>query len=182
MAQIITYPKGTPKNADYLLGTSTPAANTDDLPVTKNFAMSDVLGLVSASYIKSDKIIVSTAELRNLHTTPKILVDVTAGNPKEICQVYSVVFSVAGNNATNNLSFPNDLNIQSNNSNPWKYTVPQATANSQGTPYYVPSLTAGESGFDSDVVLDSAAAATETGTATTTMTVWITYRIYNITD
>ena len=87
MAQIITYPKGTPKNADYLLGTSTPATNTDDLPVTKNFAISDVLGLASTSYIKSDKVIVSTAELKDLHNTPKVLVDVTAGNPKEICQV-----------------------------------------------------------------------------------------------
>lgn len=50
MAQIITYPKGTPKNADYLLGTSTPATNTDDLPVTKNFAISDVSKLVSKGY------------------------------------------------------------------------------------------------------------------------------------
>ncbi len=50
MAQITTYPKGTPKNADYLLGTSTPAANTDDLPVTKNFAISDVSKLVSKGY------------------------------------------------------------------------------------------------------------------------------------
>lgn len=50
MAQIITYPKGTPKNADYLLGTSTPATNTDDLPVTKNFAISDVSKLVNKGY------------------------------------------------------------------------------------------------------------------------------------
>lgn len=50
MAQIITYPKGTPKNADYLLGTSTPATSTDDLPVTKNFAISDVSKLVSKGY------------------------------------------------------------------------------------------------------------------------------------
>ena len=180
MAQIITYPKGTPKNADYLLGTSTPATNTDDLPVTKNFAISDVLGLASASYIKSDKIIISTAELKDLHNTPKVLVDVTAGNPKEICQVYSVIFHVSGNTATNNLTFPNELNIQSNNTSPWKYIVPQATANAEFTPFYVPSFAAGNSGLDSDVVLYSAAAATENGTATTTMTVWITYRIFEI--
>jgi len=50
MAQIITYPKGTPKNADYLLGTSTPATNTDDLPVTKNFAISDISKLINKGY------------------------------------------------------------------------------------------------------------------------------------
>jgi len=182
MAIINTYPTGTPKDGDFILGTSVPVANSDAKPVTKNFKVSEVLGLSSTSYIKSDKVIVSTAELKDLHNTPKVLVDVTSGNPKEICQVYSVVFTVASNTSTNNLSFPNDLNIQSDNTSPWKYTVPQATANAQDTPYYVPSLTAGESAFDSDVVLDSAAAATETGTATTTMTVWITYRIYNIAD
>lgn len=180
MAQIITYPKGTPKNADYLLGTSTPATNTDDLPVTKNFAISDVLGLASTSYIKSDKVIVSTAELKDLHNTPKVLVDVTAGNPKEICQVYSVVFTVGSNSLISNLEFPNELNIQSNNTSPWKYVIPQASANAQLKNFYVPSLTAGNSGLDSDVVLSSAGAAVETGTATTTMTVWITYRIFEI--
>lgn len=61
MAQIITYPKGTPKNADYLLGTSTPAANTDDLPVTKNFAISDVSKLVAGGGAK-----VYIAKLTNL--------------------------------------------------------------------------------------------------------------------
>ena len=136
------------------------------------------------SQIKSEKITVSTAELRNLHTTPKILVDVTAGNPKEICQVYSVIFGVGNNNFLNNLTFPNDLNIESDVASPWKYVIPQSVANEQSIidPYYNPSLTAGRIGLDSDVILSSAGAAVETGTATTTMTVWITYRIFNISD
>lgn len=178
MAIINSYPTATPTGSDLILGTD---VSVEGNP-TKTFTVDSVLGLASTSYIKSDKIIVSTAELKDLHNTPKVLVDVTSGSPKEICQVYSVVFTVSGNNAFNNLIFPNDLNIQSNNTSPWKYVIPQATANAQLNPFYVPSLTAGESAFDSDVVLESAAAATETGTATTTMTVWITYRIYNITD
>lgn len=139
---------------------------------------------VLSPYIRSEKIIVSTAELRNLHTTPKILIDVTAGNPKEICQVYSVIFGVGGNNQLNNLVFPNDINIESDVVNPWKYVIPQSVANEQGLldPYYNPSFTAGRIGLDSDVILSSAGAAVETGTATTTMTVWITYRIFNIAD
>lgn len=140
--------------------------------------------LSNISEIKSKKVIVSTAELRNLHTTPKILVDVTAGNPKEICQVYSVIFGVGGNGVANNLVFPNDINIESDAVSPWKYVIPQSIANEQAVnePYYSPSLTAGRIGLDSDVVLSSAGAAVETGTATTTMTVWITYRIFNIAD
>ena len=137
---------------------------------------------VLSPYIRSEKIIVSTAELKDLHNTPKILVDVTAGNPKEICQVYSVVFGVAGNNQTDNLVFPNDINIESDAASSWKYVIPQSVANEQAvnTPYYNPSLIAGRIGFDSDVILSSAGAAVETGTATTTMTVWITYRIFEI--
>jgi len=143
-------------------------------------------------HIRSEKIIVSTAELRDLHNTPKILVDVTAGNPKEICQVYSVIFTVNGNYVDNNLEFPNDINIESEytspyNTSPWKYIIPQSIANklqgpSGNQPYYNPSLTAGTTLLDYDVVLSSAGAAVETGTATTTMTVWITYRIFNIAD
>ena len=178
MAIINSYPTATPTGSDLIIGTD---VSVEGNP-TKTFTIDSVLGLASTSYIKSDKIIVTTEELKALHTTPKVLVDVTAGNPKELCQVYSVVFSVSGNNVLNKLTFPNDLNIQSNNSSPWKYVIPQATANTQLEVYYTPSLTAGTTEFDSDVVLSSAGAAVETGTATTTMTVWITYRIFNIAD
>ncbi|MBC8397809.1 MAG: hypothetical protein H8E16_12020 [Flavobacteriales bacterium] len=176
MAIINSYPTVTPIGSDLIIGTD---VSVEGNP-TKTFTIDSVLGLASTSYIKSDKIIITTEELKALHTTPKILVDVPDGNPKKICQVYSVVFSVAGQNALNGLTFPNNLKIQSNNVSAWEYTIPQATANNQFSPFYVPSLTAGNSGIDSNVVLTSAGAAVETGTATTTMTVWITYRIFEI--
>lgn len=180
MAIINTYPTATPKGADLLIGTQVKDGTVLENS-TKSFSIS-AIGSFITSQIKSEKIIVSTAELRNLHTTPKILVDVTAGNPKQICQVYSVVLGVGTQTLLNNLTFPNDIKIQSDNAGAWEYTIPQATVNSQFIPFYVPSLTAGNSGFDSDVVLTSAGAAVETGTATTTMTVWITYRIFNTAD
>ena len=184
MAQIITYPKGTPKNADYLLGTSTPATNTDDLPVTKNFAVSDVLGLASTSYIKSEKIVVSTAELRTLNSPAKILID-NPGPNKNIVQVYGIVAEVIGNTAVNKLVFPNDLEITNKSVigvTPFKYVIPQATANNTTSAYFIPSLVAGGTSFGAELILQSAAAPTETGTAATTMTFWITYRIFNIQD
>lgn len=176
MARIATYSQDTSISADDLLiGT-----DAEDSNITKNYKVGDLRSFMTDSGITHEKIIISTDELRNLHTTPKILVDVTAGNPKEICQVYSVIFTVGGNSASNNLVFPNDINIEAENASPWKYIIPQAIANSQGIPFYVPSFTAGYSNLDSDVVLSSAGAAVETGTATTTMTVWITYRIFEI--
>lgn len=167
--------------SDYTGSSSTSAGQVLASTATGQLSWSSINAI---SEIKSEKITVSTAELRNLHTTPKILIDVTAGNPKEICQVYSVIFGVGGNNALNKLTFPNDLNIEADVASPWKYVIPQSVANDQPVldPYYNPSLTAGRIGLDSDVILSSAGAAVETGTATTTMTVWITYRIFNIAD
>ena len=181
MAQIITYPKGTPKNADYLLGTSTPAANTDDLPVTKNFAMSDVLGLASASYIKSDKVIVSTAELIDLHNTPKTLID-NPGPTKDIIQVYSIVFSQSGGSALNDLTFSNDLNIWNSVGAGFTYGIPQVTVNNQLGSFFVPSLSGGHTNFGAKLLLTSTGAATVTGDPNKTVTIWVTYRIFNIAD
>ncbi len=178
MAIINSYPTITPTSSDLVLITDVSAEGNP----TKTASVGSILSLADSSYIKSDKIQVTAAELKTLHTTPKVLVDVTVGNPKEICQVYSVVLEVNGNSVANNLVFPNDLTIQSNNASPWSYVIPQATANSQLITYYVPSLTAGTTNFDTDVVLSSAGAAVETGTAVTSITVWITYRIYNILD
>ena len=39
MAQIVTYPTGTPKDGDYLIGTSVPPVNSDENPKTRNFSI-----------------------------------------------------------------------------------------------------------------------------------------------
>ena len=184
MAQIVTYPTGTPKDGDYLIGTSVPPVNSDDNPKTRNFAISSVLGLASASYIKTEKVIVSTAELRTLNSPVKILID-NPGTDKNIIQVYGIVCEVTGNDALNKLVFPNNLEITNKSAvgaTPFKYVIPQAIANDTALAYFIPSLVAGETSFGAELILQSAAAPTETGTAATTMTFWITYRIFNIQD
>jgi len=184
MAIIQSYPTGTPKDGDYLIGTSMPAVNSDELPVTKNFPIADVLGLSSDSYIKFKKVVVSTAELKTLNSPVKILID-NPGPNKNILQVYGVVVEVSGNTAVNKLVFPNDLEITNKSVigvTPFKYVIPQATANLTTTAYFIPSFVAGRTEFGAELVLQSNAAPTETGTATTTMTFWITYRIFNIQD
>ena len=184
MANINSYPTATPKDGDLILGTSVPSVNSSDQPKTRNFSVSSVLGLASTSYIKTEKVIISTAELKTLNSPVKILID-NPGTDKNIIQVYGVVFEVTGNTVLNKLAFANDLEITSKSSvgvTPFKYVIPQAIANDSPGAFYIPSLTAGETEFGSRLVLQSAAAPTETGTATTTMTVWITYRIFNIQD
>lgn len=48
MSILQSYPKGTPKADDLLLGTKTPLANTNDLPVTQNFSVSDVAAFANS--------------------------------------------------------------------------------------------------------------------------------------
>ena len=47
MAIANSYPMGTPKSGDLLLGTSTPAAGTDEKATTRNFSLSQVGALVN---------------------------------------------------------------------------------------------------------------------------------------
>jgi len=48
MAIANSYPMGTPKSSDLLLGTSVPTPNTDEKPTTRNFSMSQVGALVNS--------------------------------------------------------------------------------------------------------------------------------------
>jgi hypothetical protein len=48
MAIANSYPMGTPKSSDLLLGTSVPNANTDEKATTKNFSISQVGALVNS--------------------------------------------------------------------------------------------------------------------------------------
>ena len=47
MAIINSYPIGTPKTNDLLVGTSMPLAGTDADPITKNFPVSDIISLAA---------------------------------------------------------------------------------------------------------------------------------------
>ena len=181
MARIKTYAlDGEINAADKVVGTDgTPGA---DLGKTKNFSVSSLVSFIgTGGDILTKKVVVSTAELRTLNSPVKILID-NPGPDKNIIQLYGVVFEVTGNTALNKLAFANDLEITSKSSagvTPFKYVIPQAIANDSPGAFYIPSLTAGEAEFGSKLVLQSAAAPTETGTATTTMNIWITYRIFN---
>jgi hypothetical protein len=48
MAKINIYPLGTPKSNDLLVGTSIPNPNTNKLPKTKNFPVSDIVALTQS--------------------------------------------------------------------------------------------------------------------------------------
>lgn len=181
MARIKTYAlDGEINAADKVVGTDgTPGT---DFGKTKNFSVSSLVSFIgTGGDILTKKVVVSTAELKTLNAPVKMLID-NPGPDKNIIQVYSIVAGISGNTALNKLDFPNDLEITTKSTvgiTPFKYVIPQAIANKQLATFYIPALTAGESEFGAELIIKSAAAPTETGTAVTTMDIWITYRIFN---
>tara|TARA_R100001509_G_scaffold151630_1_gene111233 strand:+ start:620 stop:1159 length:540 start_codon:yes stop_codon:yes gene_type:complete len=179
MAIINSYPTATPLASDLLIGTDTSTTPNS----TKTFTVDSIVSLADASYIKSDKIQITTAQLKNLGSGGGLqLID---PGTNKIIQIYSIVFGISGNDALNNLAFPNDLEFSFKSSvgvTPLKYVIPTSIANRviAPAPYYVPLLVAGEAEPGADLVLNTAAPAVETGTAVTSAVVYITYRIFDI--
>ena len=68
MAIANSYPMGTPKSNDLLIGTSVPAANSEDVATTRNFSISAVATLATQGYAEVTKVI-SNAEWLALATT-----------------------------------------------------------------------------------------------------------------
>ena len=68
MSIIQSYPKGTPKADDMLLGTVVPKANSDDLPVTRNFSITDVASFsVDNSILKLKEVTITAAQMLALN-------------------------------------------------------------------------------------------------------------------
>ena len=69
MATAGSYPVGTPKDGDYLLGTSVPLPDeTDKKPQTKNFSIGSIVTFATQNYVEVTKSI-SNAEWLALKTT-----------------------------------------------------------------------------------------------------------------
>ena len=69
MAIANSYPVGTVKTEDLILGTSIPLAGTNDKPVTKNFSVGGILALGNSPNIVTSTFTLTQAQLENLGTT-----------------------------------------------------------------------------------------------------------------
>ena len=56
MAIVNSYPSGTPKSSDLLLGTSTPVAGSGEKPTTRNFSISEVGALINTGFAGGYKV------------------------------------------------------------------------------------------------------------------------------
>ena len=107
MAIANSYPMGTPKSGDLLLGTSIPALNTNEKPTTRNFGVDDVATLVSRGYTEATKILTKD-EYQALQATDITLVP--AQGVGKYIKVLSITATFAPEAAGNQMSF-DDINV-----------------------------------------------------------------------
>ena len=107
MAIANSYPMGTPKSGDLLLGTSIPALNTNEKPTTRNFGVDDVATLVSRGYTEATKILTKD-EYQALQATDITLVP--AQGVGKYIKVLSITATFAPEAAGYQMSF-DDINV-----------------------------------------------------------------------
>ena len=183
MAIAQAYPLGTPKTKDLLVGTSIPAANTNDQPTTRNFSVGDVIALATGTLLQAKKVTITTAQLKTSGTGPINIIDL---EENQVADVVSVIVRVNNQSAANKLTFADPLVVEPSAGivPSYKYSIPVSVANSEVVgQFYKTALDAGYSDIGpviGDVRFKSSVTGSnpvETGTATTTLDIYITYRI-----
>lgn len=87
MAIANSYPMGTPKAADLLIGTSVPTPGTNEKATTKNFGIEDVASLVSRGFVEVTKTLTNT-EWIALKTAGIIIVPAITGKYIQVISAY----------------------------------------------------------------------------------------------
>ena len=156
---------------------------------TKNFSVSALRSFIgTGGNLITKKITVTTAQLRTINTAPVALIDIA---DDEVADVVSVIIKTSNQTSENNLSFPDALTIEpasSSGDDSYNYPIPTTAINGTDNLIYKPIVAAGDSGpgpINGDVRFkstNSLNAPTETGTATTEITIWVTYQIIDLTD
>ncbi len=96
MAIANSYPVGTVKTEDLILGTSIPLAGTNDKPVTKNFSVASVLALGSPPNVLTATVLVTDAQLRTLGTAPVEILPAVAGYSYQMLGLSTVTRNAGG--------------------------------------------------------------------------------------
>ena len=185
MAIAQAYPLGTPKTNDLLVGTSIPAANTNEKPITKNFSVGNILALGNAPNVVTTTFTITTAQLEALGTTDVTLLTL-AGTTTNGQYLQLISASILPGGGALGSSYTWDAagafiswsDAAANN----KIIIPQLQlpnggAGAQGSAY---TIAASDGGYrrGGDLKLGTAADPIIVGTPNGTLTINLTYRIF----
>jgi hypothetical protein len=190
MAIANSYPVGTVKTEDLVLGTSIPLAGTNDKPVTKNFSVGDIVGLAPGSSIISSKVAITGERLSTISTNALKIIEAPVGSPNEIIELISVTVKSDLNPATDgsSINYFADLVITPAFAPPlgpsWQYNISQNWLDSVTSNFtaYRSTLSAGTTSTeDRDIYLGDTGGVdpTVSGDNIPGITLYLTYRIIN---
>jgi len=182
MAIINSYPTITPTSSDLVLIVDT----SEDGNPTKTATVGSINASATAPDIQVSKKTITTAQLK---TSGNSVVNVIDLLDNQVADVISVILKVNNQSAANKLTFADPLTIEpsAQTSLSYRYLIPISAANNETVDqFYKPALEAGSSStgpvvgdvrFKSSVLNSN---PVETGTATTTLDIYITYRIITL--
>lgn len=184
MANTRSYPSATAKSDDLILGTSMPAANSNDDPRTVNFSVGQINGLANSPDIATKTILITTAQLEALGTTDVTLLTLAGSTGDgEYLQLISASILPGGGAIGSSYTwdaagaFISWSDTATNN----KIIIPQSQlpngdGNVQGS--YTIAASDGEYRRGGDLKLGTAADPVIGGTPNGTLTINLTYRIF----
>ena len=183
MANTLSYPKAAAKKDDLILGTSMPLPNSNEDPRTVNFSIAQVNGLANSPDIATKTILITTAQLEALGTTPVTLLTLAGGSGDgEYLQLISASILQGGGDIGSSYTwdaagaFISWNDAATNN----KITIPQNQLPGGGGVIQQPYTIAASDGSyrrGADLVLGTATDPVIVGTPNGTLTINLTYRI-----
>ena len=185
MANTRSYPSATPKSDDLVLGTSMPAANSNDDPRTVNFSIGQINGIANSPNVVTKTILITDAQLRTLGTSDVTLLALAGGTGDgEYLQLISAsILTYSGGSIGNTYTwdaagaFISWSDAATNN----KITIPQNQlpigSGLIGQPYTI-AATDGSYRRGADLVLGTATDPVIVGTPNGTLTINLTYRLF----
>ena len=186
MSILQSYPKGTPKKGDYIIGTSMPTAGSDEMPTTRNFSVDSIAGLGNAPNVVTTTFTITTAQLETLGTTDVTLLPLAGGTGDgEYLQLISASI-LAGGGALGSSYTWDAAGAFISSKNPGaatnhKITIPQLQLPDGSGVIQQPYTIAASDGSyrrGGDLILGTAADPVIVGTPNGTLTINLTYRLF----
>ena len=185
MSILQSYPKGTPKKGDYIIGTSMPPANSGEMPTTRNFSVDSIASLGNAPNVVTTTFTVTDAQLRTLGTTDVTLLTLAgdSGNGEYLQLISASILQGGGTIGSSYTWDAAGAFISWNDAEPGnnKIIIPQSQLPSGGFSIGTPYTIAAADGIyrrGGDLKLGTATDPVIVGTPNGTLTINLTYRLF----
>ena len=171
MAIVNSYPMGTPKSADLLLGTSTPAPGSNEKATTKNFGIEAVAALTSRGFLEVTKAL-TNAEWIALPATGIIVVPAVTGKRIQVISAYaSFTYAASSFFFSSDLVLSNATTLGNLTSDTIQARIPQSFEDLDSNDLAIFGLEATKPTVSAPLRFGTVSPATNTGGGTIAITV-----------